>query len=98
MLSLPLVLVALIASVTLGAGDASFSTYNGAINGAQCASSRANYFFGIPYSRPPGRFAPPQLFDSKYGNSGTLDATQPAPSCFQFGSVFVENGTQSEDW
>jgi len=98
MLSLSLALTTLAASVALGAGDASFSTYNGTINGAQCPYSQANYFFGIPYGKAPGRFAPPQLFDSKYGNDGTLDATQLAPSCIQFGSVFVENGTQTEDW
>jgi carboxylesterase type B len=53
---------------------------------------------GIPYGKALVRFAASQIFDSKYGENGTLDATQPAPSCMQFGSVFVENGTQSEDW
>jgi carboxylesterase type B len=98
MLYLSLGLATSAASVALAAGNASFITYNGTINGAQCTSSQANYFFGIPYGKDPARFAAPQIFDSKYGENGTLDATQPAPSCMQFGSVFVENGTQSEDW
>jgi len=86
------------ASVALGDASPSFTTYNGTIHGVQCPYTQVNQFLCIPYNKEPGRFAAPELFDSKYGENGTLDATQPAPSCIQFGTIFLEENTQTEDW
>ncbi|KAH9987546.1 alpha/beta-hydrolase [Xylariaceae sp. FL0662B] len=71
---------------------------NGSVQGGKCETTDVNYFFSIPYAQPPVgdlRLAPPQPpSNSTYK---VLNGTNPAPSCIQFGSQFVEAGPQSED-
>ena len=43
------------------------------------------------------RFTPPQAFPGGYSGESP-NATTRAPSCVQFGTAFVEPGSQSEDW
>jgi carboxylesterase type B len=94
---------------TLGAASLSLAvlaaaqtvkTLNGTIQGGRCNSTAVNYFLSIPYAKPPLgnlRFAPPQVYDQAY--NGTLQATNPAMTCVQFGNGFFESPLPtSEDW
>lgn len=74
-------------------------TLNGTIRGGRCRETDVDYFFSIPYAKPPVgdlRFAPPAGHTDAY--HGTLDGRVAAPACPQFGSSFVEEGPQDEDW
>lgn len=76
------------------------STSAGVIEGAQCTGSQASSFLAIPFAEPPVgdlRLASPKPYDASYAGE-LLRANTKAPSCIQFGSEFVEKGTQSEDW
>ncbi|KAI0180797.1 alpha/beta-hydrolase [Hypoxylon sp. FL1284] len=73
-------------------------TKSGVLQGGTCSNRNVDYFFSIPYAKPPVgelRFAPPE----PYTNSSckTINATVPAPSCIQFSDVFGEEGQKSED-
>jgi len=71
---------------------------NGTIRGGVCPSLEAAFYHSIPYARPPIgslRFSAPQPYDQKFNS--TLDGTKTAPSCIQFGKLFIEHGAQSED-
>lgn len=74
-------------------------TQNGTIRGGRCRETDVDYFFSIPYGKPPVadlRFAPPVSHTDVY--DGVLDGTVAAPACPQFGTSFVERGPQDEDW
>ncbi|KAH8883118.1 alpha/beta-hydrolase [Thozetella sp. PMI_491] len=74
------------------------TTSLGTVQGGKCDSTDVNYFFSIPYALPPVgdmRFAVAKPYSEPF--NGTLDATTAAPSCIQFGALFLENGAQSED-
>lgn len=78
----------------------SVKTNMGTIHGSLCTHTNSSTFQSIPYAQPPVgdlRFEPPQPYNSSYSN-GSLNATVTAPSCIQFGEMFIENGPQSEDW
>jgi carboxylesterase type B len=102
--SIPLLLLACVAGASARVDGPHFSLPLGIVSGGTCNtnSSDASSFLGIPYAKPPTgelRFQPPVAFDHKYGNgTGRLDATSRVPACIQFGSSFVEDGPQSEDW
>ncbi|KAI1642582.1 alpha/beta-hydrolase [Daldinia loculata] len=72
-------------------------TSSGIVHGGQCSSTDVNYFYSIPYAKPPLgelRFAPPE----PYNNSrGVINATTPAPACIQFLGSFDERTATSED-
>ena len=92
-------LIALLAAIG-GAWTKTVTTTNGTVQGGKCEGYDANYFLAIPYAKPPVgdlRFAPTVLYNEKY-NGDVLQATSPAPRCIQFGNIFVESGTASEDW
>ena len=97
--------VALALASSLSAATASspsVSISNGTVQGGQCTNNpNSVYFKSIPFAQPPIgdlRFAPPQPYAQKYP-SGTLNATQPAPACPQFGDPNqAERGPTSEDW
>lgn len=68
----------------------------GTLEGGQCETSNATYYYSIPYAQPPIgdlRFAPPQPYEGTYGG----DATRPSVICPQW-SGFVEYLPSSEDW
>ncbi len=72
---------------------------NGTLQGGKCDFTDVNYFFSIPFAKPPIgdlRFASPQTYDQSF--SGIRDATQPSPSCLQFTEKFAESANLSEDW
>ena len=92
-------LIALLSAIG-GAWAKTVTTSNGTVVGGKCDGFDVNYFLAVPYAKPPVgdlRFAAPQPYDQKY-NGNTLTATSPAPRCIQFGNIFVESGTASEDW
>ncbi|KAI0844960.1 alpha/beta-hydrolase [Daldinia vernicosa] len=72
-------------------------THSGIVHGGQCSTTDIDYFYSIPYAKPPLgelRFAPPE----PYNNSGrVINATTPAPACIQFGELFAETTATSED-
>ena len=69
---------------------------NGTIHGGVCTTSNANTFLGIPYALAPSRFAAPEPHNKPY--QGVLHGSVQPPRCPQFGTAYVENGEQSEDW
>ena len=82
-----------------GAWTKTVTTTNGTVVGGKCESYDVDYFLAVPYAKPPVgdlRFAAPKSY-GKYAG-GRLDATTPAPRCVQFGNIFIESGTASEDW
>ena len=87
-------------SITSASALLAASLPAGTVHGQTCPSSAATSFLSIPYAQPlvnDLRFQAPRSFDSSFPG-GTLNATTPAPSCIQFGSRFIEQGRQSEDW
>ncbi|KAF2151450.1 alpha/beta-hydrolase [Myriangium duriaei CBS 260.36] len=69
---------------------------NGTLQGLQCPNSKAYGYLSIPYAEPPIgdlRLAAPSPFKGSYNGS----YTNTAPSCFQFGTNFLESGNVSED-
>ncbi len=94
-----LLALAILSPCVLAQDAPTVKVLNGTLQGSKCPSTNANYFFSIPFAKPPVgdlRFAAPQPYDSTY--NGTLDATKPPASCPQFETVFVEYGPQAEDW
>ncbi|KAI1413639.1 alpha/beta-hydrolase [Hypoxylon sp. FL1857] len=88
-------LVALAGSVD----SKSVRTRSGTVIGGRCDTTDVNYFFSIPYAKPPVgklRFSPPEPY---YNSSGSvINGTVPAPACIQFTELFGETtSTQSED-
>ncbi|KAI1384755.1 alpha/beta-hydrolase [Hypoxylon trugodes] len=86
--------------VLAGSADSKIvRTRSGVVNGGKCGRTDVNYFFSIPYAKPPVgelRFASPE----PYQNSSyrVVNATTPAPACIQFtGQLFGESETQSEN-
>lgn len=74
-------------------------TLNGTIQGGRCNNTDVDYFFSIPYAKSPLgdlRFSPPSPHSEAY--SSTLDGTVVAPACPQFGTTFIEDGPQDENW
>lgn len=74
------------------------NTPNGTIRGGRCRETDVDYFFSIPYAKPPIgdlRFAPPASHVDAY--HGILDGRVRAPACPQFGTSFVEKGPEDED-
>lgn len=72
---------------------------NGTVRGGRCRETFVDYFLSIPYAKPPIgdlRFAPPVAHTDAY--DGILDGRVEAPACPQFGTSFVEKGSQDEDW
>ncbi|RYP39238.1 hypothetical protein DL766_000496 [Monosporascus sp. MC13-8B] len=89
-------------SVLLGLVDTIDSkvvqTRNVPIQGGKYEPTDVNYFFSIPYAKPPVgklRYAPPEPPSASY--RGVINATKPTPSCIQFGTLYAETGPQSED-
>jgi para-nitrobenzyl esterase len=92
-------LIALLSAIS-GASTKTVTTTNGTIQGRKCNGYDASYYLAIPYAKPPVgdlRFASTEPYDEKYPGD-VLQATSPAPKCIQFGDIFVESGTASEDW
>lgn len=76
-------------------------TQNGmSVQGGKCETTDVNYFFSIPYAKPPlaeRRYAPPEPYHvPPYGK--VINGTNSPPACIQFGTGFAESGPQSEDW
>ncbi|KAI1478967.1 alpha/beta-hydrolase [Daldinia eschscholtzii] len=72
-------------------------TRSGIVHGGQCSTTDVNYFYSIPYAKPPvgeRRFAPPEPY---YNSCGIINATAPAPACIQFSDLFGEHAATSED-
>ncbi|KAI1144317.1 alpha/beta-hydrolase [Hypoxylon sp. FL0543] len=88
-------LVALAAS----ADSKAIRTRSGTVLGGKCSTTDVNYFFSIPYAKPPLgelRFAPPEPYYSS--SSSVVNGTVPAPACIQFaGELFGESTAQSEN-
>ncbi|KAF7560124.1 hypothetical protein G7046_g4035 [Stylonectria norvegica] len=94
-------LLALLAAVAVAAhSDLVVQLSAGRIRGAECASSEAVHFQGIPFAEPPIgklRFMPPKPFKGSLGK-GTFDATKPPHPCIQWPSTYdVDDPTPSED-
>lgn len=83
------------------AADPTVKISAGTLVGATCTNNpEAVYFKSIPYAQPPVghlRFGAPQPFTETY-EGGSLNATQAAPACVQFGAFFLETGATVEDW
>lgn len=83
--------------VTATAPQRVVTTRYGSLLGGACAATNVDFFYSIPYAKPPIenlRFRAPQPF----GHFGNRSADVKAPACPQFGTTFVEAGPQSEDW
>lgn len=97
---LSLIFVFLSAFSWCSAAQSLVDTSAGSIQGLACNTSAATSYLAIPYALPPVgdlRFAAPLPYNSTY-DGGVLNATISAPSCIQFGTVFVERDIKSEDW
>ncbi|XDG01062.1 hypothetical protein ABKA04_000677 [Annulohypoxylon sp. FPYF3050] len=74
-------------------------TSTGTFQGGKCSSTDVDYYFSIPFAKPPVgelRFAPPE--PPSNSSFKVVNATNPTPSCIQFsGGLFDETNTQSED-
>ena len=90
-----------VAGIAVATAFAQVKITNGTVQGVQCLdNTRSIAYLGIPFGAAPEgdlRFAPPQVYDQTYPG-GTLNATTPAPSCTQFGKVFMEPPPVVEDW
>lgn len=70
------------------------------VQGGTCKKTDVNSFFSIPYAKPPVgdlRYAAPEPYEPPTRGI-VINATNPTPSCIQFGTAFTETGPQSEDW
>ncbi|KAI0382797.1 alpha/beta-hydrolase [Hypomontagnella monticulosa] len=73
-------------------------TRSGTVHGGKCSNADVDYFFSIPYAKPPVgelRFAPPEPY--RNSSRGVINGTIPAPSCIQFTTLFGEGSGMSED-
>ncbi|KAK7749070.1 hypothetical protein SLS62_008465 [Diatrype stigma] len=69
------------------------------IQGGTCKTTAVDSFFSIPYAKPPVgdlRYAAPEPY-APPSCGIVINATNPTPSCIQFGTAFEETGSQSED-
>lgn len=71
------------------------TTRHGTLLGGKCNTTDVNFFLSIPYANAPKRFHAPVPYTGVFNKR---NATIPAPACPQFGTTFIETGTQSEDW
>ncbi|KAI1767034.1 alpha/beta-hydrolase [Hypoxylon sp. FL1150] len=73
-------------------------TGSGSVQGGTCSTTAVNYFFSIPFAKPPVgdlRLAPPEPYQN--ASCKIINGTAPTPACIQFTTLFGEQGPTSED-